>query len=166
MYDGKRWRQWRHKDGIGAAQAGAHGNPHAVQGSRSRIDPTTQTSGKNSYNPDYVFSILATPDKSVWAGTWGAGVSRYDGRTWRNLTTKDGLAGNIVYSIARDAKGVLWFGTDNGVSRYDGKSWKNFGRKEGLPDSHVYALAVTPNGDVWAGTKKGAARIGVELQKR
>lgn len=167
MYDGKRWKSWSHKNGVGAANVAAlPASPNTGLGTRSRHDLTTQVAGMESYNPNYVFSILAAPDKSIWAGTWGGGVSRYDGKTWTNLTTKDGLAGNIVYAITRDATGVFWFGTDNGVSRYDGKSWKNFGRQDGLLDNHVYALAVAPNGDIWAGTKKGVVRIGVEPQTR
>ena len=167
MYDGKRWQQWNHKDGLGAANVAAlPTSPNTGLGTRSRHDLTTQVAGMESYNPNYVFSILAAPDKSIWAGTWGGGVGRWDGKSWSNLSTKDGLAGNIVYAIARDAKGVFWFGTDNGVSRYDGKSWKTFGRQEGLLDDHVYAVAVAPNGDVWAGTKKGVVRIGIESATR
>ena len=105
-------------------------------------------------------------DGHVWAGTWGGGVSRWDGKKWSNLTSKDGLAGNIVYAIARDAKGVFWFGTDKGVSRYDGKSWRSFGRKEGLLYDNVYALAAAPNGDVWAATKRGVVRIGIDQTAR
>jgi ligand-binding sensor domain-containing protein len=167
MYDGKRWQSWSHKDGLGAANlANLPASPNTGLGTRSRHDLATQIAGMDSYNPNYVFSILAAPDKSIWAGTWGGGVGRWDGKKWNNLTTKDGLAGNIVYAIARDANGVFWFGTDKGVSRYDGKAWKNFGRQEGMLDDHVYAVAVAPNGDVWAGTKKGVVRIGVESQTR
>ena len=167
MYDGAHWKKWTHEDGLGAANvAGLPASPNTGLGTRSRHDLTIQVAGMDSYNPNYVFSILAAPDKSIWAGTWGGGVSRYDGKAWSNLTTRDGLAGNVVYAIARDASGVFWFGTDNGVSRYDGKSWKNLGQQDGLLDSHVYAVAVTPNGDVWAGTKKGVVRIGIEQQSR
>ncbi|MBL8490884.1 MAG: regulator [Rhodocyclaceae bacterium] len=161
MYDGKRWRSWSHKDGLGAPNpADLPASPNTGLGTRSRHDLTTLTEGQPTYNPSYVFSILAAPDGSVWAGTWGAGASRYDGRAWSNLTTADGLAGNIVYAIARAPDGVVWFGTDKGVSRYDGKTWKTFGRNEGLLDNHVYALAVGPRGDVWAGTRRGVVRIG------
>jgi len=167
VYDGKRWQSWSHKDGLGAANVGAlPASPNTGLGTRSRHDLTTQIAGMESYNPNYVFSVLAAPDKSIWAGTWGGGVSRWDGKRWNNLTTQDGLAGNIVYAIARAANGVMWFGTDNGVSRYDGKAWKNFGRQDGLLDNHVYAVAIAPNGDVWAGTKKGVVRIGIEPQTR
>ena len=87
-------------------------------------------------------------------------MSRFDGRTWSNLTTKDGLAGDIVYAIAQGKDGAMWFGTSGGVSRYDGTSWQTFGKKEGLLEESVYALAITPKGEVWAGTRRGVARLG------
>ena len=99
-------------------------------------------------------------DQSVWAGTWGGGVSRFDGGRWHNYTTRDGLAGNVVYRIAQEPNGVLWFGTNNGVTRYDGKSWRGYDKKTGLLENNVYALAVAPNGDIWVGTKRGVTRIG------
>jgi ligand-binding sensor domain-containing protein len=160
MFDGKKWRSWSHKDGLGAANpAELPASPNTGLGTRSRHDLTTLTEGQQSYNPSYVFSILAAADGTVFAGTWGGGVSRLAGGKWTNLTTRDGLAGNIVYAIARDTAGTYWFGTDQGVSRYDGKAWHTIGRAQGLLDSHVYALAVTSNGDVWAGTRKGVSRI-------
>ena len=160
-YDGKKWVSWTHKDGLGGPNvANLAPSPNTGLGTRSRHDLSTMLQGRPSYNPNYVFSILAAPDGAVWAGTWGAGVGRFDGKTWTNFTTREGLAGNVVYSIVRDSRGVMWFGTDNGISRYDGKQFVNYTRKDGLIESHVYALAVAPNGNVWAGTKGGVVRIG------
>ena len=107
-----------------------------------------------------MFSIQVAQDQSIWAGTWGGGVSRFDGKTWTNFTVKDGLAGDIVYSIAQDAKGVFWFGTNKGLSRYDGKTWTSIDSTTGLLDNNVYAVAVAPNGDIWAGTRRGVAHVG------
>lgn len=160
MYDGKRWRAWNHKDGLGGENtAKLPASANTGLGTRSRHDLTTELEGLPTYNPNYVFSILAAPDGVIWAGTWGGGVGRFDGKRWTNFTSKDGLAGNIVYSMVQDDKGVLWFGTDMGVSRFDGKTWSTLGKAEGLFDSNVYALAVAPNGDIWAGTKRGVVRI-------
>jgi ligand-binding sensor domain-containing protein len=100
--------------------------------------------GRASYNPNYVFSILIAKDGSVWAGTWGGGVSRWDGKKWTSLSSRDGLAGNIVYSMAQDELGVFWFGTNKGCPDYDGKTWRTIGSKDGLLDENVYAMAVTP----------------------
>jgi len=161
MFDGNTWKSWSHKDGLGGPNPdGLPPSPNTGLGTRMRHDLDIHVEGGLSYNPSYVLALLAAPDGTIWAGTWGGGVSKFDGKAWSNLTKKDGLSGNMVYSIARDAKGALWFGTDDGVSRYDGKSWRKFGRAQGLLDSAVYAIAVAPNGDIWVGTRRGVTRIG------
>jgi ligand-binding sensor domain-containing protein len=160
MFDGKRWKSWTHKDGLGAENPeGLSTSANTGLGTRSRHDLTTEVQGMSSYNPNYVFSIHVANDGSIWAGTWGGGVSRWDGKKWSNLSTKNGLAGNIVYSMAQDDKGVFWFGTDRGLSRFDGTNWRTIGIKDGLLDEHVYAIALTPGATVWAGTKRGVVRI-------
>ena len=160
MFDGKAWRSWTHADGLGAPNAdNLPASANTGLGTRQRHDLSVSSEGVATYNPNYVFSMHVSPDDSVYAGTWGGGVSRYDGSKWTNLTAKHGLAGNIVYSIARDAEGALWFGTSAGLSRYDGKAFRNFGTREGLLGPNVYAIAVSPAGDVWAGTKGGVARV-------
>lgn len=161
VFDGKKWRSWNHNDGLGAPNtSGLAASPNTGLGTRLRHDLTTLLQGKETYNPNYVFSLMVARDQGVWAGTWGAGVGRWNGARWENLSAKDGLAGNIVFSIAQDAQGVMWFGTNNGISRYDGKSWKTLSQQDGLLDNNVYALAVAPNGDIWAGTRGGVTRIG------
>ena len=161
MFDGRQWRSWTHADGLGAPNTdNLPISTNTGLGTRSRHDLSVGAEGPGSYNPNYVFCVLAARDGSVWAGTWGGGVARFDGKVWRNLTTRDGLAGNIVYSIAEGGDGALWFGTNSGVSRWDGKSFTNFGMKEGLLEKNVYAVAAAPGGDIWVGTRKGVARIG------
>lgn len=162
MFDGKKWKAWTHDDGLGGPNPGGlQASPNTGLGTRSRHNLAVQMGSELSYNPSYVFSLIATPDDSIWAGTWGGGVSYFNGKSWKNFTAKDGIAGDIVYSIARDSKGVLWFGTNNGVSRYDGQSWVNFGIKEGLLSKDVYALTVGENDDIWVGTMRGVTRIGL-----
>lgn len=161
MFDGKNWKSWTHDDGLGAPNTGSlPASKNTGLGTRTRHDLGMMSGGLPTYNPSYVFSLHVAPDDTIWAGTWGGGVSRFDGQRWKNLTRDDGLANNIVYSIVQDADGVLWFGTANGISRYDGSSWHTYDRKDGLLGDHVYALAVAPSGEIWAGTKGGVTRIG------
>jgi len=160
MFDGRRWQSWTHKDGLGAANdEQLPFSANTGLGTRTRHDLSVSAEGPATYNPNYVFCILAARDGSIWAGTWGGGVARWDGKAWTNLTAKDGLAGNIVYSMAEDSRGTLWFGTNKGLSRWDGKGFRNLGTAQGLLDHNVYAVAVAPDGDVWAGTKRGVARV-------
>jgi ligand-binding sensor domain-containing protein len=162
MFDGKTWRSWSHKDGLGAINKNKRApSANTGLGTRSRHDLSMLSGdGRLTYNPSYVFALQITPDQSVWAATWGGGVSRFDGKHWHNFTTRNGLAGDIVYSIAQEPNGVLWFGTNNGVSRYDGKSWHNYDKTTGLLENNVYAIAVSPNGEIWAGSRRGVTLIG------
>ena len=44
-----------------------------------------------------------------------------------HYTTEGGLPGNTAYSIYRDSKGFLWFGTDNdGVYKQNGEKFEKF----------------------------------------
>ncbi|RZI42007.1 regulator [Herbaspirillum sp. HC18] len=161
MFDGKAWKSWTHKDGLGAVNdKKLLTSPNTGLGTRSRHDLGFRSEdGAATYNPNYVFSIAVAQDQTVWAGTWGGGIAHFDGKKWTNYTVKDGLGGDIVYSIVQDSKGVFWFGTNGGVTRFDGKNWNTVDNKTGLLDNNVYALAIAPNGDIWAGTKRGVAHL-------
>ena len=41
-----------------------------------------------------------------------------------HLTLKDGLPNSLVFSIAQDKNGFIWFGTNNGLARYDGYNFR------------------------------------------
>lgn len=160
MFDGSSWQHWTHDDGLGAGnEENLPPSKNTGLGTRSRHDLNVLVDGGESYNPNYVFSVHVTPDDIVWAGTWGGGVSAYDGQKWKSFTQRDGLAGNIVYSITQDKSGALWFGTNHGLSRYDGKTWENYTEQDGLLDKDIYAIAVGSDNTVWAGTKGGVSQF-------
>ena len=162
-FDGESWTSWSHKDGLGGENSDALPfSRNTGLGTRSRHDLGILASGKPTYNPNYVFSIFADRDDSIWAGTWGGGVTRYKNGEWTNLMEKDGLAGNIVYSITQDPDGSYWFGTNKGLSRYDGHSWNNWNIHNGLPGNDVYAIAIAPGGDIWVGTRGGVTRMAIK----
>ena len=141
MFDGTTWRAWTHRDGLGAPNSdGLASSPNTGLGTRSRHDLAIQIGSGASYNPSYVFALQVAPDDTIWAGTWGGGAAQFDGKAWKNFTRKDGLAGNVVFAIASDSKGVMWFGTNHGVSRYDGKTWQTYRQQDGLLSDSVYAL--------------------------
>ena len=45
-----------------------------------------------------------------------SGVSVYNGKTFQNFNTDDGLPSNRVWSVFEDSSGKLWFATDAGVA--------------------------------------------------
>ncbi len=161
MFDGQNWQAWTHKEGLGASND--EHLPISLNtglGTRSRHDLNVVSEGQMTYNPNYIFCIHVDKNDQVWAGTWGGGVSRFDGEQWHNYSIKDGLAGNVVYSIAEADDGTFWFGTNRGLSRFDGERWHSYGRQDGLLSEHVYAIALLPGDEVWAGTRGGVTRFG------
>lgn len=70
-----------------------------------------------------------------------------------HLTTRDGLSQDIVTCIAQDAKGFMWFGTEDGLNRYDGYSIRVY--KSNPADSttlawnSVNAMLVDREGRLW-----------------
>src|SRR4051794_22153686 len=72
-----------------------------------------------------------------------------------NVTTREGLSGNIVHSIVRDSRGMLWFCTNDGLSRFDGQSFVTFGSEQGLGDQEVTHLLEASDGTYWVATARG-----------
>jgi ligand-binding sensor domain-containing protein len=68
-------------------------------------------------------------NNNLWVGT-AAGVSCYNGVTWKSYSSSDGLGNLSINDIAIDQKGTVWFATNGGISTFDGKSWKNFSKKD------------------------------------
>lgn len=55
----------------------------------------------------------------VWFSSERGGAFRADGDEWTRFDPSDGLASTIVFDIAEDRGGNLWFATAGGVSRLD-----------------------------------------------
>lgn len=162
-----KWKTWRHQDGLGAPnKLGLPQSDNTGFGTLSRSEmkdykhrhnlSVLGPGGDETYNENYVFSMSIDRDGNKWFGTWGGGASRFDGTTWKNYTTEEGLAGNIVYAVAVDpADGAIWFGTNHGVSRFDGQKWMSLTSRDGLANEHVYSIAIDADRHVWLGEKGG-----------
>ena len=104
--------------------------PTSAPGNKFNADnlhKTTAVINKNSR------SIFQDKKGNYWFGTNGAGVYRHDGKTIRNFTAKDGLAGNQVQSIQEDQTGNIFFGTGGfGISKFDGQSFTTLTTKENV----------------------------------
>ena len=160
MFDGSTWTSWDHKDGLGAPNTqNLPISTNTGLGTRARHDLSVLTEGEETYNPSYIFCIMVDQKGDVWVGTWGGGVSRFDGKSWHNLNSEGGLAGNVVFSMTQDVHGVYWFGTDKGLSSFDGENWFSYTHQDGLLSNNVYALHAVANGEIWVGTKAGVARM-------
>ncbi len=103
-----------------------------------------------------VYAILQDSDGFMWFGTYGGGISKFNGQEFRNYSRKDGLCGNNVLCLYEDEQGNIWVGTyGDGVSRFDGRDFKNFDVSDGLPDNVVRDIVQDSTGVLWFATEKG-----------
>lgn len=115
---------------------------------------------KLQQTPD-VGVVLIDNNDTIWAGTWGVGLSRLDAKTQRlqRYTESNGLAGNQIQALMLDSKQRLWVGTTSGLSRINpDDSVETIGADEqsaSLADQRVWSLAQTADGTVWIGTSAG-----------
>ncbi len=80
-----------------------------------------------------VYAISEDRDGSLWVGTHGGGLSRWDGERFTSLTTEYGLADGGVRAIYEDREGSLWIGTaGSGLHRIKDGKFTTFTTAEGL----------------------------------
>ena len=103
---------------------------------------------------------LAPDSDNLWVGTDHGLVLLRSGKMQKTLSSRDGLAGNVITSLALDANtGDLWVGTFGGVSRISGGTIESFtGLDSGLANDVVYDVAVQGR-FVWAATAAGLSRF-------
>ncbi|HSD59680.1 MAG TPA: two-component regulator propeller domain-containing protein, partial [Burkholderiales bacterium] len=163
--DGK-WSNWNHAKGLGApydkvrdaiefksdpAKISEH---HAAQKKEMGLEGVDV-----AYNPNYIVSMVVDKDGVVWAGTWGGGLSRFDGSKWKVFTTKEGLPSNHVFALHIDPQGKMWVGTSKGLARYDDGKFKVFTTADGLVNDIVFSLATAPDGSKWIGSFGGVTHL-------
>lgn len=78
---------------------------------------------------------------------------------FERITNEDGLSVSVVYAVAQDHQGFLWFGSEDGLNRYDGKEFVVYKHDPDNPDSlghnWIDALLVDRDGLLWIGTTGG-----------
>ena len=130
----------------------------------SHYIPGDNVSGKGifyNYNFDQglpinvITSTLYDSQGNLWLGSNGQGFSKYDGNTFIQYNSSQGLIGGNVMAIEEDRKGNHWFATYSGVSRFDGLSFTNFNMNDGLPNASALTLYKDKAGDMWIGTFTG-----------
>ncbi len=117
-----------------------------------RYDGKSFTNLTSKIGPRRYWNVLEDRRGYLWFATTDSGVYQYNGKSFRHFTTREGLAGNGVFSIYEDRAGNIWFGTGEGASRYDGKSFRNLTTKDGLSNNSIHTILEDRTGKLWFGT--------------
>ena len=151
-----------------------------------QLDPHNQNQEVKSVEQPFKYKIISSialaEDGSLWIGTKGSGVAKFDGEIWTTYTVDDGLSDNYVQSIAATSDGAVWIGTfenDGGVSRYDGDTWITYSEEDdniwfgtyrsgvsfydsdnwityseddGLVQNWINSVTTAPDGTLWVST--------------
>jgi len=102
---------------------------------------------------DMILSVLIDSRGDLWIGTFGGGVSRFDGLEFKNFTVDHGLPNEAIVRIFEDSKGNLWFASNTGgVSKYDGKKFTKYRTFEGMSSNIIWSMGEDLEGNIWFGT--------------
>jgi ligand-binding sensor domain-containing protein len=133
----------------------------ATDGTVARFDATN---GLGNSSISEVTCLAEDAAGTIWAGTSGGGLSRYDGAAWTTITTDQGLPSMIVSSIAVDPTDQsVWAGTtglSGGLAHVVGGAVVAEYHTFTLTASrNVRGVVAVPSGEVWFGIDGGIVRL-------
>ncbi|MBM3296039.1 MAG: diguanylate cyclase [Candidatus Aminicenantes bacterium] len=116
-----------------------------------------------------VYAILQDRHGFMWFATQD-GLNRFDGYTFRIFRPKpedrSSLSNGLLTSLAEDALGFLWVGTDTGfLNRYDpaSETFRHFRPVSSVPPRQerpaITSLLAERSGRLWVGTSSGLVRF-------
>ncbi len=117
---------------------------------------------------DATTTVVEDHAGTLWVGTMGWGLNALrlrktgeDSETFpahgaiRTYTVRDGLASNVILSLAAAPDGDLWVGTPDGLNRIRKGHIDTYTSADGLPDDFIRSLLVDSDGSLWIGTRHG-----------
>ena len=119
---------------------------------------------------DATTTVVEDHTGTLWVGTlgWGLnalrlpqagqGVEMFPAHgAIRTYTVREGLASNVILSLAAAPDGDLWVGTPDGLNRIRKGRIDTYTSADGLPDDFIRSLLVDSDGSLWIGTRHGLA---------
>lgn len=128
----------------------------------------TEDAGLNMFNPaTRTFTRGILPDKNIhsllidqgklWVGTFSKGLYSVNLKTrqiraYRNTSDKNSLSDDNIYSIYKDASGVIWIGSMTGLQYYNSKTDDFVRVQEHVIKSQVNDIIEDYKGILWFST--------------
>lgn len=101
---------------------------------------------------NYILSLHADREGSLWVGTDGGGLNRVRRSKFEVVPATRAA---LVQSVCADGQGGLWVAQGGRLVRLAGKEASDSGATNGLAGVYVSAVFVDRGGTVWVGTRNG-----------
>ena len=111
-----------------------------------------------------ISTLIETPDKMLWVGTYDSGLARFNPQTESFYTYhhEESDVGSIpdenITVLFIDSRDILWVGTKNGLCRYykaqeQFKSYKHIVEDaHSIPDNWITAITEDADSNIWIGS--------------
>lgn len=124
-----------------------------------------------------VQEILEDNQGNIWFGTRVAekdspdftarvgegGLSKYDGKSFTQFTSHDGLHKNDIYALHKDKKGHIWIGANgHGLYQYNGTTFNVYSgtdRMDLTKTIGIQSILEDKNGTIWLGFSGGLFQL-------
>ena len=177
LFNGEKWRKFTTNDGLTHNciwSIAVDLNVNVLFATSSGISMYDGNSWQSISSPDFEFPkdecrISLDSENNIWFGaitfgyrSWkqGWGIAKYDGKTWKRLTTENGLPDNFIHSISFDNTGRTWVATENaGACVFKDNKWRYFTTKDGLGGMYVRKILVDTEANIWFTTAGGISKL-------
>lgn len=113
----------------------------------------------------YPGAPLEDRNGNLWFSSVLKGLIKYDGTSFTNYTTKQGLPSNMMRGMLEADDGTLYFATSEGLVTYDGNAFTNLTQYEPLKikrswneqgdHRNLNEVIIDRNGTLWIATSDG-----------
>lgn len=103
-----------------------------------------------------VAGLLLDHRGQLWLGSLDDGLHQLRRNPLRTWGRREGLASEVVTSVAEDREGQVWLASrrGGGLARLDPASGRIVPAAAGLPDDDLWSVALGPRGDLWLGSNR------------
>lgn len=132
-----------------------------IQYNRKTGEHHLYTKANSGLSSDAVEVIKTDEMGTIWIGTYDAGVTVYDGQTWK-IYNKDNspLPGNVILTLAIDNDNNKWIGTNNGLVKISDNGWTIYDNLTSpMTDDDIWAMDIANDGSIWLGCVTGSYRL-------
>ena len=133
-----------HKDGAG--QVWANTKPGGLRRWDGAHWTTIDLSERAA--PPPVICMAEDREGGIWIGT-GQGLFQLQTRKVQTYTSRDGLAGDNIWSVCEGSDGAIWVASGNGLSRLQDGHVTSLAAEEPRPESTDRCVWPSRNGGVW-----------------